>query len=57
MTLLVRWEYSIIYFPDERFGGDEATLNYYGREGWELVTFDWRRGKAVLKRPLEIGSP
>lgn len=55
------WEYKIVFMPDivhtlsQGIGcwiPDEEALNALGREGWELVGFNWDRGKFIFKRRI-----
>ena len=58
-----KWEYTLVYWKPGWLGGGqpdvEKQLNEQGKEGWELVKFEWVNPdhdfscRMLFKRPLE----
>jgi len=57
----VRWEYKVLDYTWWGYKSTETSLNKFGNEGWELVSFSCKQSDStkyiyILKRRLPIGS-
>ncbi len=62
-----KWEYLVVFIEDTKVAQDQPEidnhmdadryterLSFYGRAGWELISFTWEvdGAKAAFKRPI-----
>lgn len=47
------WTYAVRTFGDAPEDSLSYSLNAMGKQGWELVAFDFVRMRAVFKRPTD----
>jgi len=50
MTIIEPWEYVITTFREKDEIELTLELDGFGKNGWELVAFDFEKGRGVFKR-------